>query len=244
MTKNFPDTIVLLVGGKGTRLGEMTRSTPKPLLEFLGKPFLAWQCEILAEKGIRNFVFATGYLADQFRDFEEKFLPAGCTLTLVEEKELLGTGGAFCHVLEEVSDLSDIFWAGNGDSFWNVNLMEKMWALHWSGAEMTFLSVVAEQQKGGASGGVTFDEDGLVDGWGVVGSGFLNGGLYLFEKKFFEEAPKNQAFSLENDYMGKKVDEGKVKSVLDEEGQFLDFGTPYFYDQVEEFLKKNFQGIL
>ena len=48
---------VIMAGGKGTRLAELTRDEiPKPMVELAGKPLLLWQIERLKENGIHDIL--------------------------------------------------------------------------------------------------------------------------------------------------------------------------------------------
>jgi NDP-sugar pyrophosphorylase family protein len=59
--------VCILAGGLGTRLGERTRHTPKPLLEVAGEPFVFHQLRLLAGHGALAVVLCVGHLGEQIR---------------------------------------------------------------------------------------------------------------------------------------------------------------------------------
>ena len=61
----LPSQALILCGGMGTRLRPLTDTTPKPMVEVGGRPFLEYLLEQLCEQGIARFVLATGYLGEQ-----------------------------------------------------------------------------------------------------------------------------------------------------------------------------------
>lgn len=56
--------VCILAGGLGTRLGDRVRTTPKPLLEVAGRPFLVHQLRLLAHHGAQRVVLCVGYLGE------------------------------------------------------------------------------------------------------------------------------------------------------------------------------------
>src|SRR5580692_4094843 len=97
---------VILVGGRGTRLGDLTVNTPKPMLPVGGVPFLEYQLNFLRPYGVTRVLFCAGYLAGHIeRHFEtgERF---GFEIQYCIEETPAGTGGALLgarHLLDPVS---------------------------------------------------------------------------------------------------------------------------------------------
>lgn len=63
-----PTQAVILAGGRGTRLMPLTAARPKPMIEFHGRPFLAYLIEQLRDQGFRRLLLLLGYLPDAIRD--------------------------------------------------------------------------------------------------------------------------------------------------------------------------------
>jgi histidinol-phosphate phosphatase family protein len=64
-----PTQAVILAGGRGTRLKPLTDTRPKPMVEILGKPFLAYQIEQLREQGFEKVLLLLGYLPQVVQDY-------------------------------------------------------------------------------------------------------------------------------------------------------------------------------
>jgi histidinol-phosphate phosphatase family protein len=64
-----PQQAVILAGGRGTRLKPLTDTRPKPMVEILGKPFLAYQLDQLRDQGFRQVLLLLGYLPEVVQDY-------------------------------------------------------------------------------------------------------------------------------------------------------------------------------
>lgn len=85
---------IVLAGGFGTRLGELTRNCPKPLLPVNGRPFLEYVLHGCLRFPIEAFVLAIGYLGNQIEQtIGNKF--NGVPVRYVSDRGSLGTGGSF-----------------------------------------------------------------------------------------------------------------------------------------------------
>jgi glucose-1-phosphate cytidylyltransferase len=69
MTQTVLPPVVILCGGRGTRLRERTREIPKPLVEIGGRPIVQHVVELYAAQGFRRFLLATGYRGESIERF-------------------------------------------------------------------------------------------------------------------------------------------------------------------------------
>lgn len=87
-------TVAVLCGGFGTRLGELTRDLPKPMIDVGGRPYLERVLESFAEKGLREFVLLTGFKHEVIEHHFGDGSSRGLRIAYSREHEPLGTGGA------------------------------------------------------------------------------------------------------------------------------------------------------
>ena len=106
--------VVILAGGMGTRLGDITKSLPKSLVTVKGRPFLAYQLDILKKHGGRNVVLCIGHLGEQIRDWFGNGRSLGINISYSIEDKLLGTAGA---LKKAEPMLEDTFFTMYGDSY-------------------------------------------------------------------------------------------------------------------------------
>ncbi len=62
-------TLIILAGGKGTRLGDITQDIPKPMVDIEGKPFLYWLIKHYANQGFTNINLSLGYKAEMLEQY-------------------------------------------------------------------------------------------------------------------------------------------------------------------------------
>lgn len=86
--------MVIMAGGKGTRLRPFTENCPKPMLPVAGKPMLQHIIERAQSQGFSRFFLSLNYLGDMIRDHFGDGSGFGATITYVTEDEPLGTAGA------------------------------------------------------------------------------------------------------------------------------------------------------
>ena len=86
--------VAILCGGLGTRLGELTRDLPKPMIGIGGRPYLERVLESFAERGLNEFVLLTGHRAEAIEEHFGDGSKFGYRIDYSRESEPLGTGGA------------------------------------------------------------------------------------------------------------------------------------------------------
>lgn len=100
--------IIILAGGKGTRLGELTKDKPKPMVEICGKPFLWWLIKHYRNQGFENITVSTGHLASVIETYP---WPEGWDLKFEEDI------GECCPNCYYDADCYPNHWIVNGDTF-------------------------------------------------------------------------------------------------------------------------------
>jgi dTDP-glucose pyrophosphorylase len=95
--------VVIMAGGLGSRLAELTRDTPKPMLKVGSRPLLETIVRNYAEQGFHKFYIAVNFKAEQIIDHFGDGSAFGVEITYLHEKQRLGTAGALSLLPERPS---------------------------------------------------------------------------------------------------------------------------------------------
>jgi D,D-heptose 1,7-bisphosphate phosphatase len=125
--------IVIVAGGKSTRLLERAAGLPKPMVEVGGKPLLEHQLLLGRRYGCTDFLFLTGFGAEHIRNYFGDGSRWSVRIRHHAESEPLGTGGALLNAFER---LEDRFLVLYGDTMLDVDL-SRMMAAHSEGIDAT-----------------------------------------------------------------------------------------------------------
>lgn len=233
----FVKQAVVLCGGLGTRLGDLTVDTPKPLLEIGGVPFLETLIREVSRSGIRRFLLLAGHLAPRVEAFAVDLgarLGPGYSIQVVIESEPAGTGGA---LVEAAEKLDDTFVLLNGDSFLDFPLHQ----LGELNSKPEILGAIALREVANASryGQVLLKGETIsrfVEKSGDPSPGLINGGVYILRKEALSllSCPS----SLEHDLLPELAVRGRLGGrVFD--GFFIDIGLPETYAEAGRELIKH-----
>lgn len=92
--RSLSNHVVIMAGGKGERLGSLTKNCPKPMLEVNGKPMLETILEKCIDAGFKNFYISVNYLKDKIIKHFSSGKKWGVNISYLEEDEPLGTCGS------------------------------------------------------------------------------------------------------------------------------------------------------
>ena len=120
MKKFFSDQCLILAGGFGTRLGNITKNTPKPLIKVNNKPFILYIIKNLYRQGIKDFLILSYY---KNHLFEKKIYTnfRDAKISLIKEKKKFGTLGS---IINARKYLKKSFFVVNGDSYFDFNIRD------------------------------------------------------------------------------------------------------------------------
>lgn len=110
--------VVLMAGGLGTRLGELTKTTPKPMLQVGNKPILQTIIENFAKYGYTEIIISVNYLSHMIEEYFGDGTQFGVSIRYIHETQRMGTAGALS-LMREL--LTEPFFVMNADLLTNVN---------------------------------------------------------------------------------------------------------------------------
>ena len=176
--------VVVLCGGKGTRLSEYTEQIPKPLIGVGGKPILLHTIDMYSDYGCKDFILCLGYKGDKIREyfknkssFNIEFVDTGINSNKAER---------LMKIKKYVKE--DDFFVTYGDDLSDVNINELL-KFHYKNKKIVTLTAVD-----------------LVSQFGIVKVNkkwevtefkekpklncIMNGGFYVFNRKIFDYIKK------------------------------------------------------
>jgi glucose-1-phosphate cytidylyltransferase len=196
--------VVILAGGRGTRISEETEVIPKPMVEIGGRPILWHIMKIYSHYGFNDFIICLGYRGYVIKEyFSHYFLHMSDVtidmtnnkvnihqsasepwkVTLIDTGAETATGGRLKRVKEYVENKTFMFTYGDGVS--DVNIKE---LLRFHKKHGRFATVTAVQPLG-RFGGLSLDKKNTVTAFEEKPKGdntWINGGFFVLEPKVFD----------------------------------------------------------
>jgi dTDP-glucose pyrophosphorylase/urease gamma subunit len=218
-TERLPNIVVLMAGGLGERLGELTKDTPKPLLKVGDKPILEIILESFLAQGFHRFFISVNYKSQMIEDYFGDGSRWGAEIQYVRETKRLGTGGS----LSLLSELpKEPFFVMNGDLLTKVNF-KGMLEFHESQTQLATMAVREYDVQ--IPFGVT-----ELDGHKITGlvekpvkRFFVNAGVYVLSPQCLPLIPKDNFFDMPSLFQ-KLIDNGFATSSFPLHEYWLDIG--------------------
>ncbi len=214
----------ILVGGAGTRLGDIARDLPKPLLPVAGRPFLEWLLIKAAGHGLERVLLLAGHKAGAVFDYLAASGVAarlGLDIAVSVEPEPLGTAGALGHA---INALDQVFILVNGDTWFDFD-----WSALGGGEAFDAMLSLRSLDHPDRYETVALDGTrvtGFVPRGSAAGPALINGGTYLLRRRVFEGL--SGVASLENDFLPRLCAQGRLGGKVFE-APFIDIGIPADY---------------
>jgi glucose-1-phosphate cytidylyltransferase len=243
--------VVILCGGKGTRLREETEFRPKPMVEIGGRPILWHIMKIYSHHGFRDFVLCLGYRSNLIKEYFLNYEAMNsdftvclgnqrplichnlhderdCSVTLADTGLETMTGGRLKRVSKYVDD--DEFLLTYGDGVADVDLTALL-EFHRSHGRIATVTAVRPTSRFGImdvleSGEVRrFSEKPLMQGW-------INAGFFVFNRKILDYISGDECV-LEQDPLQRLASEGQLMS-YQHAGFFFAMDTYREYQHLNE----------
>ena len=173
--------VVILCGGRGTRLQEHTQEIPKPLVEIGGRPIVWHVIQLYAVQGFQKFVLATGYKGELIERFAaEQEWPDGVSVECADTGLETPTGGRI-KLLEGRLSGDEYFCATYADGVADIDL-EALLEFHTGHGALASMTVVRPELQFGVT--ELDGEDGRVTGFREKprSEHWINGGFFCMQR--------------------------------------------------------------
>ncbi len=196
---------VILAGGRGTRISELSKDIPKPMIKVLGKPIIYRIMMHYYKFGINEFIIAAGYKKKILENFFKDKKSKKFKVKVIDTGLKTMTGGRIKRLKKYLGNKPFLLTYGDGLS--NLNI-KKLINFHKKNKKIATLTAVRPPARFGAikiRGNKIkyFKEKSKLD------EGWINGGFFVFENKIFDYLKDDQTY-LEREPLQKISKKGQL----------------------------------
>ena len=193
MQNQLPPCLIM-AGGRGSRLGSITKKTPKPIIKINNKPFLHFLIKWLQKNGFKKFYFLTSYKNKKIEKFlKQYFIDNSCKYKIFIDKKRSGT---FPALLNHMSKIENSFFYTNADEISNFDIKKKF--LEFKASKTDIMCAVIKSKKGRLS---INKKDSLISPQKNNKLTFMDCGYKFINKKIFKNLKKNIKFEKIEDFI-------------------------------------------
>lgn len=198
--------VVLLAGGRGTRLSEETSLRPKPMVEIGGKPLLWHIMHGYARRGFNEFIVACGYKGEIIRDYFARPAETGWRVECVDTGLDVMTGGRLRRLRDRLS--SGPFMVTYGDGVSDVDASALL-AFHKKNGKLATVTAVRPPAR---FGGLELDGETVkrFTEKPQTGEGWINGGFFVLEPEALGYLGEDDACIFERAPLERLAEDGQL----------------------------------
>lgn len=225
----LPIDVIIMAGGRGTRLKPLTDNTPKPLLKVAGKPIIEHNIDRLITYGVDDFWISINYLGNQLKEYFQDGESKGVQIDYVTEKKPLGTVGA----ARTINNLKhNAVLITNSDILTNLDYEDFYQDFVRSDADLSVVTIPYEVLIPYA---VLETDNGRVKSFKEkpTYTYYSNGGIYLVKKELLNLIPENEFYNA-TDLMEQLIKGGKKVKSYPLRGYWLDIGKHEDFQKAQE----------
>lgn len=239
--------IVIMAGGKGTRIASVRSDLPKPMIPACGKPILEWQIENLKANGLTDIILVIGHLGEVIKEYFGDGSRWDVTISYFIETQPLGTAGA----LFRMPELQEDFLLMSGDVMLDVDFHRfiNFHKEHQALASLTVhpnnhpfdSSLIVTEILPASNGGMPIHTNRVVKWMNkederLYYRNIVNAGIEMISPRLLEEAraklPSLDKVDLDRDVLKPAIESGKIYAY--ETSEYIkDMGTPERLIEVE-----------
>jgi len=225
--------VIILCGGKGTRLREETTLKPKPMVEIGDMPILWHIMKIYSYYGFKRFILALGYKGDLIKQYFYNYRITGADFSLkldpncnleyfnssnemdweivfVDTGQATLKGGRIKRLEKYIK--SDLFHLTYGDGVSNIDL-KKLVEFHKSHGCLGTVSAVHPPSRFGE---MIIEGDRILEfeEKPQMGKGYINGGFFVFSRRMLADFTEDENCDFEFGPLNKFAQEGQLKAFV------------------------------
>jgi D,D-heptose 1,7-bisphosphate phosphatase len=250
--------VVIMAGGKGTRIASIKNDVPKPMIEIGGKPILQWQIENLRACGLTDIILVIGHLGEVIQEYFRDGSSFGVSISYFVESTPLGTAGALFKMPQLTEDFllmcGDVVLDVDFNRFIDFHFKKHAWAslmTHPNGHPYDSSLLVTEILPPQTIGGLPVDTH-CVKKWmnkedeRLYYQNRVNAGIEIISPSLLQEVAKNYVprhpenpdkIDLDRDVLKPHINSGRIFA-YDTTEYIKDMGTPDRFYEVEEDIEK------
>ena len=206
--------VVVMAGGKGTRLDPFTRIFPKPLIPVGNKPVVEHIMEKFFRFGFHRFIYTLNYKKEYLKIYLKE-ITTPYVIDYVEETSFLGTAGSLSLLSEKINET---FFVVNCDSLLDIDFEE---LLAWHTEENAWITVVGCHNEVRIPFGILHLSDGRLKTIAEkpVHDVIINTGVYIMEPEVMSMVPKDRSIDM-NELIESVSEKGKISVYTIYDGWF------------------------